>query len=260
MNNELQHHGILGMRWGIRRFQNKDGSLTEEGEKRYGSSTHTSSNGSTHSGSGGKIGDSSEESEARSARKKEIAKKVAIGIGVAAAVAGAAYLGTRAGMKMSEMNSANIGDAQNLVSAASNTPMSSITTTDFANRQEMSQTTKIDFTSAVQDKTTSDYKKAHENKPVNEMTDKELATTIARLNMESKYSKLTTPETVSGKKKVANIMRGVSTGLSAATPVISIIGSKQQNGNAAAAANVIRTVAGLAGAVATIADLMSNKN
>jgi len=31
---ELYHHGILGMHWGIRRFQNKDGSLTEAGKKR----------------------------------------------------------------------------------------------------------------------------------------------------------------------------------------------------------------------------------
>lgn len=32
----LEHYGILGMKWGIRRFQNPDGSLTEEGRKRYG--------------------------------------------------------------------------------------------------------------------------------------------------------------------------------------------------------------------------------
>lgn len=31
----LQHHGIKGMRWGIRRFQKKDGSLTPDGKKRY---------------------------------------------------------------------------------------------------------------------------------------------------------------------------------------------------------------------------------
>lgn len=35
-NNELTHWGIKGMKWGIRRFQNKDGSLTSEGRKRYG--------------------------------------------------------------------------------------------------------------------------------------------------------------------------------------------------------------------------------
>ena len=32
---ELYHHGILGQKWGIRRYQNEDGSLTEEGQKRY---------------------------------------------------------------------------------------------------------------------------------------------------------------------------------------------------------------------------------
>lgn len=31
----LQHHGIKGMKWGVRRFQNKNGSLTPEGKKRY---------------------------------------------------------------------------------------------------------------------------------------------------------------------------------------------------------------------------------
>ena len=35
LNNELYHHGIKNMKWGIRRFQNKDGSLTPAGKKRY---------------------------------------------------------------------------------------------------------------------------------------------------------------------------------------------------------------------------------
>ena len=32
--NELYHHGIKGQRWGIRRFQNKDGTRTDAGKKR----------------------------------------------------------------------------------------------------------------------------------------------------------------------------------------------------------------------------------
>ena len=34
-NDYLAHYGIKGMKWGVRRYQNKDGSLTEAGKKKY---------------------------------------------------------------------------------------------------------------------------------------------------------------------------------------------------------------------------------
>ena len=36
---ELKHHGIKGQKWGVRRFQNKDGTLTAKGKKRYSDSS-----------------------------------------------------------------------------------------------------------------------------------------------------------------------------------------------------------------------------
>lgn len=33
---ELKHYGVKGMKWGRRRYQNKDGTLTAKGQKRYG--------------------------------------------------------------------------------------------------------------------------------------------------------------------------------------------------------------------------------
>ena len=43
---ELYHYGVKGMRWGHRRFQNKDGSLKTAGKKRYGGDAKVSTDGS----------------------------------------------------------------------------------------------------------------------------------------------------------------------------------------------------------------------
>lgn len=70
---ELQHHGVKGMRWGVRRYQNKDGSLTPAGKKRYGDSPD---GGGT----------------SNSVRSHKTAKRVAAAIVMGATVAAAAAL------------------------------------------------------------------------------------------------------------------------------------------------------------------------
>lgn len=42
MLNELYHYGVKGMKWGVRRYQNKDGSLTSAGKTRYAVETSKS--------------------------------------------------------------------------------------------------------------------------------------------------------------------------------------------------------------------------
>ena len=89
-NSELYHHGILGMKWGIRRFQNEDGSYTSAGKKRR--SLDLVKNPFKKRGSG---------SEKNSGLQLTDKQKKALKIG--AAIAGAALV-TYGAYKLSEIN------------------------------------------------------------------------------------------------------------------------------------------------------------
>ena len=48
--NELYHHGIKGQKWGVRRYQNKDGSLTKAGIRRHAKQVNKINNAARKSG------------------------------------------------------------------------------------------------------------------------------------------------------------------------------------------------------------------
>lgn len=80
----LEHWGIKGMKWGFRRFQNKDGSLTAAGRKRYGksaeggkstSASNKSKSSSSSGKSSGKLSSSSKSSGSSEEKQDPVIKK-----------------------------------------------------------------------------------------------------------------------------------------------------------------------------------------
>lgn len=76
-DNYLAHHGIIGQKWGVRRYQNPDGTLTAEGKARYVSNN--------------RIKDNSTVSKLKDSNKSDQAKKLIIGLGAATLIAAAGY-------------------------------------------------------------------------------------------------------------------------------------------------------------------------
>ena len=104
---ELYHHGVKGMKWGIRRYQNKDGTLTSKGKKRYEKSNDNSN----------------DEDEIKNNKSRKILTKrnIAIGatvVGASLAAMGAMYVykKTNPTMHVKYMNFGEIVDINNLSS------------------------------------------------------------------------------------------------------------------------------------------------
>lgn len=103
---ELYHHGIKGQKWGLRRFQQENGTLTSAGRERYADAIAKSA--ANASGSTKKSGSSAGSSQ-RKEKLKKIAKAAAITAGTAA-VAYGTYKLAKSGALSNVTNSINSSD------------------------------------------------------------------------------------------------------------------------------------------------------
>ena len=82
MDSKLYHSGVKGMKWGIRRYQNADGTLTEEGRARYGVNSYQEMSPSQRANF----------NKDMTTRSDKLKRNTAIGVGLAATAASAAGL------------------------------------------------------------------------------------------------------------------------------------------------------------------------
>lgn len=166
-NNELKHFGIKGMHWGVRRYQNKDGSLTPAGEKRYA----------------GQL-------EKYEARKKEIARKMKL----KSEKREVSEMKRRAKFEEADAKAKRLKDEQALRDKKQEIADLKKAKSNKGDSNNSSNTSQ----SSSKNSTNSSFLN---KKSMSEMSDAELKATVERLNNEKKYRDLT-PEKVSFGKKV----------------------------------------------------------
>lgn len=181
----LVHHGIKGQKWGVRRYQNEDGSYTEAGKKRRG-----------------------------------IGKKVAIGVGIAAAGTGAAAAGARHAVEKAYLRARGITNtntydkpefdrktnAQN--AAALNKGRESMSTI----RQARKEQKRADALQQALDE-------------ARNMTDEQLKSRTARLNLENNYVNAISQQQINnGSDTIDKILASVGTALGIAATAVTIYG------------------------------------
>ena len=182
----LAHAGIKGMRWGVRRYQNADGSLTDEGRKRYAKK---------------------QKEAGERAYNDAYGQAISKGKSIADATSDATTARTRAESATSydhrDIDKAVEGDRTATETALRETGNAAKTAAGFVKNARVN-VPKMDLS---------------------QMTDKEMRDAIARAKLEGEYDAMFNPERAkveSGKQRVAMVLDGLAAGTAIAGSALTV--------------------------------------
>ena len=203
----LQHYGILGQKWGVRRFQNPDGTYTSEGKRRR------NSNGNS---------DSSATSSSRD-RKKNRKIAAAGAIGAAAAVGGIAAYNTSKNKNVGQVNKrASLNDwfEPKIKGGKDKPPISKAEKVSKESEKAFGGIEKLVSFTEKRIKADEINKR---NKEIEKMTDDDLRKKTNRLNLETNYiDAINKRETANGKIAATDIINAVGGSLAIIGGVVGI--------------------------------------
>lgn len=219
---ELYHHGIRGQKWGVRRFQNKDGSLTKLGQKRVDKAQKKAA----------KVDKKTEMRPARgpysidtkfesiaggrsiSRRKSGLVDKASglAALGLAGATAGAMIKGGRTDKTAMFTGGKKGSPAEKMLNSTKNvSDVLSKGVSDRANKRAMKEASKIDLSKA---------------------SDQEIRDYVNRYNLEKQFRQITAEQYGSGRSKAKDIIDtiGAAAGVGASIAGIIVAYNQIKNG------------------------------
>nr|DAM93537.1 MAG TPA: hypothetical protein [Caudoviricetes sp.] len=179
---ELYHHGIKGMKWGVRRYQNPDGTLTSAGKKRYSSSDDPRKMSTDELRQ--KVNRLNNEQ-----RYMELTKSSSSGVSKAAE---GIERGSKTAGDINKVYKATKGENNPYSKVAGQTIDTASRTARLAKKIDNSVRTKKDAKEAL--------------KKLEKMSDAELAKEVDRLNLEQQYSRLQSSNVRRGKTRVSDVL------------------------------------------------------